>query len=140
MSIPNPKWTLSLAGLTLIAAGVVATRGQEPLPGQPGKRAQFMRQKLEFSKDILDGLTREDYGLVATGARKLRLLSQASEWEDPIMPDPAEYLRHSAEFQRLTSELGAKARDRNIDGATLAYVQLTMNCIACHKYVRQIKK
>ena len=34
----------------------------------------------------------------------------------------------------------AKAKAKNLDGATLAYVRLTMNCIECHKYVRDHKK
>jgi hypothetical protein len=33
-----------------------------------------------------------------------------------------------------------KAKDKNIDGATLAYLRLTMNCVNCHKYVRQAAK
>jgi hypothetical protein len=40
------------------------------------------------------------------------------------------------EFQRLCDELAEKSRAKNIDGATLAYLRLTMNCVNCHKYVR----
>jgi hypothetical protein len=31
------------------------------------------------------------------------------------------------------------AKDKNLDGAALAYVQLTMSCVNCHKYVREIR-
>jgi hypothetical protein len=31
------------------------------------------------------------------------------------------------------------AREENLDGATLAYVELTINCVACHRHVRSVK-
>ena len=31
------------------------------------------------------------------------------------------------------------ARKKNLDGAVLAYVDLTMKCINCHKYVRGVR-
>ena len=44
------------------------------------------------------------------------------------------------EFQRLSDEMDRKAKEKTIDGATLAYLRLTMNCVNCHKYVRQVAK
>ena len=35
--------------------------------------------------------------------------------------------------------LAQKARDRNLDGAALAYVDLTLACVKCHKYVREVR-
>lgn len=107
---------------------------------QPGKRAEFMRQKLEFSKQLLEGLTLEEFARIEKNGRALKILSQAAEWEDPIMPNPEEYQVYTNDFQRLCDDLRKNARDKNIDGATLAYVKLTMNCVACHKYVRLLKK
>jgi hypothetical protein len=121
-----------VAGLALVA-GTGLLRGQDQ--ASP-KRTVFMRQKLEFSKKVLEGLTVEDYDTIAKNARALRLLSQAAEWEVPTIPSATDYISYTNEFQRYTDELALRARQKNLDGATLAYLKLTMNCVHCHKYVR----
>jgi hypothetical protein len=125
-----------LVGLGMLGGGLFAT-GQQP-PTE--KRREFMRKKLEYSKGLIEGLTLENYDLIARNARALRTLSQAAEWEVPTIPNVEQYLPYTTEFQRLCDDLIKKARERNIDGATLAYVQLTMNCVNCHKYVRQVDR
>ena len=127
---------LGLAGLAL-AATFLTARGQEP---RPRTRAEFMRLKLEYSKLVLEGLTLENYQTIIKNAQALKKLSEAAEWEVPTIPDVGEYIVFTSEFQRLTDELVKKARERNTDGATLAYVRLTVNCVNCHKYVRQKAK
>src|SRR5512135_480137 len=122
----------AVAGLALVA-GTGLLRGQDQASR---KRAGFMRQKLEFAKEVLEGLTVEDYDTIAKNARALRLLSQAAEWEVPTIPVVPDYIAYTNEFQRHADELALRARQKNLDGATLAYLKLTMNCISCHKYVR----
>jgi hypothetical protein len=63
----------------------------------------------------------------------MRELSEDARWQ--VSPN-VNYLRLSAEFQDLAGELATTAKDKNLDGATLAYVKLTMNCVKCHKLVR----
>jgi hypothetical protein len=125
-----------LAALAL-ASAVLAVQGAEQ---KPRSRAEFMRTKLEYSKKVLEGLTLEDYDAIAKGAKALRLLSQAAEWEVPTIPNATDYVSLTREFQLLTDEMALKASQKNIDGATLAYLRLTMNCVNCHKYVRSITK
>lgn len=31
------------------------------------------------------------------------------------------------------------AKKKNIDGAALAYMETTMKCVSCHKYVRAVR-
>ncbi len=99
-----------------------------------------MHLKLEYSKKVLEGLTLENYETIVKNARALKALSEAAEWEVPTIPNAGEYVVFTTEFQRLTDELAKKGREKNIDGATLAYLRLTMNCVNCHKYVRQLAK
>jgi hypothetical protein len=127
------KWVGGLVALAILAAMVQGLRGQEK---PPPTRRDFMRQKLEFSKLVLEGLTLENYEMIGKNARALRQLSSAAQWEVPTIPNANEYVTFTGEFQRLCEELSQKSRDRNIDGATLAYMRLTMNCVNCHKYVR----
>ena len=98
--------------------------------------AKLMREKLERSQKILEALALEDYGVIARNADQLGVLSQAAAWN--VLQTP-EYAAHSADFLRLTQKLGRMAREKNIDGATLAYVELTINCVACHRHVRSVK-
>lgn len=119
-----------------LLAGISATRGF----GQPKPtRADFMRQKLEFSKKVLEGLALEDYDAIAKNARALKRLSEAAEWEVPTIPNANEYIALTTEFQKAADDMRQKAKDKNIDGATLAYLRLTMNCVNCHRFVRAPK-
>ncbi len=107
---------------------------------KPRTRAEFMREKLEYSKMVLEGLTMEDYAGISKNAKALKRLSEAAEWEVPTIPNAGDYVVFTSEFQRLADEMDKKAKDKNIDGAMLAYLRLTMNCVNCHKYVRQVAK
>ncbi|WP_169977003.1 hypothetical protein [Tautonia rosea] len=99
------------------------------------KRAELMALKLDYAKNVLEGLTLEKMDQVAKNAQELKLLSAAAEWEPVTVPGPL-YLVYTREFQRIADSLAENAKDKNLDAATLAYVQLTMNCVECHKYVR----
>ena len=99
-------------------------------------RSEFMRRKLEFSKNVLEGLALEQYPMIEKNAKALKVLSQAAEWEVPTIPNATDYVALTSEFQRYADDLVKAAKQGNIDGATLAYVKLTMNCVQCHKYVR----
>jgi hypothetical protein len=100
---------------------------------QPGDLKRFMRLKLDHSQKILEGLTLENFALVAENARTLKELSEDTRWR--VSPN-VNYLRMSAEFQDLAGEVAEKAKQRNLDGATLAYVRMTVNCVKCHEYTR----
>ena len=124
----------------VIVASVLALgfRGQDA--PKPNKRAEFMRLKLDFSKKILEGLVTEDFNSIVDGAGKLKRLSMAAEWEVPTIPNVQEYLPFTTDFQRIADDMGKYARAKNLDGATLAYTRMTINCVECHKYVRAITR
>lgn len=138
----RPTWTkwvglVILPCLALTTAAVVG-RAQQDVP--KGSRAAFMRQKLEFSKDLLEGLTVEDFAKIEKSARALKRLSNAAEWEVATIPHVEQYVPMTNEFQRFTDEIAQSAKAKNLDAATLGYVRLTTNCVNCHKYVREVTK
>jgi hypothetical protein len=104
---------------------------------RPNEVSVFMKAKLTHSKNLIEGLALEDYDLLTKNAQQLALLSQESTWK---VLQTVEYLRYSNEFRRSADGLRKAAQDKNLDGATLAYVQMTMNCVKCHKYVRQARR
>jgi hypothetical protein len=120
----------------LVIAGALATAwGQKSEP-----RAAFMRQKLEFSRNLLEGLTREDFPQIAKSAKALKALSEAALWADSKPGLEPRHRQLSVEFQELTDEIAAKAGEKNLDGATLGYLQLMANCVRCHRTIRDAKK
>lgn len=132
--------THRLVILALFTTSVLALNSHGQDTPNPNKRAEFMRMKLDFSKKILAGLVNEDYDSIIDGARNLKRLSMAAEWEVPTIPNVQEYLPFTADFQRIADDLQKSARAKNLDGATLAYTRLTINCVNCHKYVRDSAK
>jgi hypothetical protein len=131
MRMASPRFAIFvLAASTAIGVG---SHSQEQ---QTRTRSEFMRRKLDYAKNVIEGLALEDFPLIAKNARSLRAMSRAAEWEVPMIPDVESYLAYSTEFQRVTDDMIRKAEARNLDGATLDYVRMTTSCVNCHKYVR----
>jgi hypothetical protein len=95
----------------------------------------FMRKKLEASQSLLEGLALEDFDLIASGAKQLKTTSAAAEFL--VVNDPL-YTENADEFRRIIGKLEKAAKEKRIDGATLAYMDMTMSCVECHKYVRNV--
>lgn len=125
------------AGLAVVAFAVAlaafpsANQAQEP-----NKVSEFMRAKLVHSQKVLEGLAVENFDQIAKNAQDLSLLSQAATWQ---VLQTAEYRDRSTEFRRSADALAEAAKKKNLEGAALAYVDMTMKCVNCHKYVRQVR-
>jgi hypothetical protein len=129
---------LGLPVLVCLSLAWNSTRGGQPV--QKRTRAEFMREKLNFSEDVLEGLALEQYATIEKGGKALKKLSEAAEWEVATIPGVTDYVMLTTDFQRHADELVKQARAKNIDGATLAYVKLTMGCVQCHKFIRDTPK
>jgi len=116
--------------LSAAAIGWYATLAQSK---QERATKEFMRDKLELSKRLLEGLAIEDYDLLVVQGNKLSAMSRESNWRVFENPD---YEQQSITFRRHVDSLVKAAGDKNLDAATLAYVRVTMSCVDCHKLVR----
>jgi cytochrome c556 len=96
----------------------------------------FMKAKLDHSQKTLEGLAKADYDLVAKHSQAMSLLCEDELWA--VLKTP-EYYERSKEFQRSVNAITDAARKQNLEAATLAYVEATMKCVTCHKYVRQTR-
>jgi len=94
----------------------------------------FMRKKLAASQSILEGLAVEDFDLIAEGAKQLKATAGAAEFM--AFNDP-EYVEHADDFRRIINKLAVAAKEKRLDGATLAFLDITMSCVECHKHVRR---
>jgi hypothetical protein len=136
-----PRRSLLATGAALIALSVggLVIPSAPPLLGQDGDTekpdavAVFMRAKLGHSQHVLEGLALADFDLIARGAQELSLASQASSWQ---VLQTADYARQSGEFRRSCDRLHRAAKEKNLDGAALAWMEVMMQCVQCHKYVR----
>lgn len=96
----------------------------------------LMAEKLEKAKTVLEGIAVADFKKIATSAEKLIQLSKTEEW---FAHKTARYELHTNEFRRAAENLADKAQNKNLDGVTLAYFDLTMSCVRCHQYVRDVR-
>jgi len=119
-------------------------RNTEPPPetpsGSPGKNdeaqhilSKFMRQKLEASSQILEGLCTEDMELVSEGSAVLLKMSNEERWR---VSNDIMYRRYSQEFATAVEELQKESGDQDMDRTSLAWVNVTMKCLKCHEWVR----
>lgn len=130
------KATTAAVMLSLLAAGCLAfyaTSGQSQDLTAP---KVFMRGKLDHSQKLLESLVMEDFDGLAKQSQQLSLLSLAASWQ--VIQTP-EYAQQSLEFRRAADAIHNAAEKKNIDGAALAYVEMTMKCVNCHKYVRGVR-
>lgn len=103
--------------------------------GKKQAHRAFMRKKLEYAQNVLEGLALEDFDLVAKGAKELKTTSAAAEFM--VIHEPL-YAEYADDFRKIAEKLAKAAKEKRIDGATLAYMDMTMSCVECHKYVRNI--
>jgi hypothetical protein len=97
----------------------------------------LMKRKLENSQKILEGIAINDFDKISKHADELIFISKQTEWK---ILKTAEYDVYSNQFRRNATELVDKAKEKNLDGAALAYVDLTLTCVKCHKHVRETRR
>lgn len=115
--------------------------GQPPAAKAPAPRPQsdlekMMQKKLQFAQKLLGGIALNDLDQVQHTAKELLTLSKLAEFR--VLKTPA-YELHSNEFRRSLDEIIKGAKDRNIDSATLGYLDMTLACVRCHKHVREVR-
>lgn len=120
----------------LLLAGVLGAVLFPMLSGESDETEQLedeMQLKLEYSKEILDGLVTEDFDKILKGAKSLNRLGKR-KW---VENESAAYRAQNQVFWFTTGTLVYAAEDKNIDGATLSYTQMTHSCVSCHKLIRR---
>jgi cytochrome c556 len=98
--------------------------------------SDFMKAKLVHAEKTLEGLAREDYDLIAKHSQAISLLCEDELWM--VLKTP-EYQARSNEFRRSVNAITDAARKKNLEAATLAYVDATLKCVSCHQHVRKTR-
>ena len=117
--------------LTIVATQKVVTAADET-----GDLKDFMRQKLDASSQILEGLTIEDEALIRKGAAKILEMSKVEKWN--VLLDE-NYREFNRDFRETIRKLDKAAAAKNFDNALLQWFDATKGCIECHKHVRDVR-
>lgn len=92
-----------------------------------------MQLKLEYSKQILDGLVTEDFEKMRKAATSLNELGKRKWTEN----ESTDYRTQNQVFWFTTGTLLMAAEKKNLDGALLSYTQMTHSCVNCHQLLRR---
>jgi hypothetical protein len=103
---------------------------------EPQKVSDLMKKKLTNAQKVLEGVVTGDFDKIAKHADELMVISKAVEWK--VVRSP-QYEMHTNQFRRAVDDLSERAKEKNLDGAALSYVDMTLSCVKCHKYVRETK-
>ena len=134
MELSNKLNSLFLLAPLTLASLFAGTKPSDTQAGKASGVKDAMRQKVAYSQQVLVGLTLEDYGLIANNAEKLVELSNKTNWYSRQVPEYDLFLN---EFRRNAQELMKAGQQNNLDAASLAYVQMVMSCVSCHKFIRK---
>ena len=133
-------WTMFGVGSATSQDKAATTKDKQQKKVPDAKRdleqTTFMRKKLEASEQILEGLTSEDAKLIVKGAKALVEMSAAEKWQ---VHNNVMYRQFSGEFQRSAQSLLEAAEKENYDAAALKWIDTTIKCLDCHKFVRGIR-
>jgi hypothetical protein len=121
--------------LGLLSMG--SAQADEKPTGEPDHSTSFwMKKKLDFSQQLLAGLATADFDAIVTNAQSMRSLSKVEGFIRGQTPGYRKQLRF---FDEANAEIIRQAQNDNLDGAALAFTQLTMSCVNCHKHLRELK-
>lgn len=96
----------------------------------------WMEKKLEYSQQALISLVTGDLEDVQLNATRLNLLNRVERFVRRKNPN---YQKQLKSFDLVSADLATQANNKNIEGATLAFNQLTVSCVKCHQTLRADK-
>lgn len=117
-------------GLVVVFALAIPAVADEP---KADDASFWMKRKLDLSQKIFAALTQGDFETIDESARTMGKLNTIEKF---IRGRNPEYRAQLEIFKFANEELIRQADKQNIDGATLAFNQLTLSCVNCHKQIR----
>ena len=106
------------------------------VPQEKDKKLTVMERKLKHAQVMLEGLALKDFDKIEKSADELMQCVKEATWR---INDTDKYLMYSNDFIRHIEGLQKAAKKKNIDSATLAYVEMTLTCVKCHEHLRETR-
>lgn len=117
----------------LMLAFNVRTATAQDTEGKSQPTSFWMQRKLEFSKNILAGISTADFDKIVENGEAMRKLSTIEGFIRGRTPG---YRTQLEIFEDSADEIIRQGKKDNVDGAALAFTQLTISCVNCHKQLR----
>ena len=119
---------LALAGVVVMSVTASGSQGPE--------LNSVMREKLAHAQKILEAVVTSDWISLETHSRELERLTNDPRWTVSKYP---EYARHSVAFVRAVQALHAAAAQRDLEETPKAYIEVTLQCVDCHRYLARAR-
>ena len=137
----NFKWLIGTVGVVACLT-VGYTGAEDPPPKEDASSAAeparegpsvWMRTKIKYAEKVLSALAMSDFEAMRENAERMNAITQLERWARGKDPDYQTQLRF---FRHANRELSRQASRENLDGATLAFMQVTAACVNCHRHIR----
>lgn len=132
MTMTRRSPTRLVAAGVLIVAGLGASESREPVtqPSAQDASREIMWTKLDLAHNVLDALAVRDFEAMEAYAEDLEMLGTAGF---VYILDTEEYRGHAQSFRNAARALRRAAQAGNAEAGALAYMDLTLRCIRCHR-------
>lgn len=119
--------------LPFVVVGIGAAEAANEGGEQEKSASVWMAKKLDYSKEILAGITVADSDRVKVAAGHMRALNKVEAFVHARNPAYREQLKA---FQDANEEILRRSEADDLEGAATAFSQMTTSCIRCHKVLR----
>lgn len=126
--------------LTVVTGGLLVTQGfaqkessGQTLPHAPDPTAIFMRQKLDYSQRIIEGIALENYDLITINAMRMWSMARKNAFK---VTKNVLYREKVRTFQTDVTGLLEASRSKNTTNVLKAYTKVTADCVDCHQSFR----
>ena len=118
------KWQIVVGLSAWLGLAAGGTQGPEV--------KHVMREKLARAENILEAVVTSDWVSLETNSRELERLTNDPRWT--VLKYP-EYARQTAGFVKAIQALHLAAAQRDLEKTPRAYVDVTLKCVECHRYL-----
>ena len=127
---------VAAAWMLLHLTGVAEEKPESTPKKESDEESVVMKQKLRHTHALLTSLAREDFPGLENNAQDLRRIAH-QQWE--ANPTP-EYRAQLQVFWTILDAIETGAQRKDIEETTLAYMQMTLSCVKCHKVIRRERR
>jgi hypothetical protein len=120
--------SLAIAGVVVMSVTASGSQGPE--------LNAVMHEKLVHAQKILEAVVTSDWTSLETHSRELERLTSDPRW---IVLKYPEYARHSGSFVASVRALHSAAAQRELEKTPKAYVDMTLQCVECHRYLARMR-
>jgi hypothetical protein len=115
-----------------ILAADESAKNKNPQADKPA--SSWMKLKLDYSQKILAGIAKADFDQIVQSAEGMRTLTTIEGFMRSKVPG---YTAQLEFFNDANAEIIKQAKRDNVEGVTLAFTQMTLSCVNCHKKLRE---